>query len=45
MVAEMASIKLIGTEYVAFLHSKEISRGKSLLKVVTKLQKYIKSQS
>ena len=44
MIRNVADIKMIGTEYVAFYYEKEISRGKSLEKVAKKLHHYIKGQ-
>ena len=40
----MANIDMVGTEYVAFFRGKEISRGKSLVKVSKALSAYIKGQ-
>ncbi len=44
MIAPIAEIKLINTEYYAFLHGKEISRGKSLVKVTKALAAFVKGQ-
>ena len=44
MVNQVARIDMIGTEYVALYHGKEISRGKSIVKVSMALAKYIKGQ-
>ena len=37
-------VKMVGNEYVGYFFEKEITRGKSVRKVVEKLAKYIKGQ-
>ena len=44
MIAPVAEIKMVGVDYVAYVHDKEVSKGRSLVKVSKALASYIKGQ-
>jgi len=44
MQVKVAEIIMVGTEYLALYHGREVSKGKSLVKVSKSLAAYIKGQ-
>ena len=44
MIAPVAEIKIIGTEYIVMYHGEIISKQKNVLKAAEKLAKYIRGQ-
>jgi len=44
MITPVAEIVMVGVEYVAYVHGKEVSKGRSLVKVSKSLASYIKGQ-
>ena len=45
MTAEVASIKLVGTEYWVYYHDEVVSKQKNIVKATEKLYKLVKGQS
>ncbi len=45
MQVKVCEILIIGTEYVAYYHGKEVSKGKSIVKVSKALASFIKGQA